>query len=241
MGLGLIFPLVLILNMGMTPALAGLALIPTTLPMVIMAPLAGRWYDRVGGRPPLVAGFLLLALSGLLLAFGVGQNSYLWLLPGLLMYGTGLAIVLSVNDPVSLDTLPESDEGQASGVSATAEQGGGAIGIAVLYALFHSSYLARLESEIEARGMPRLDAATGAAFKEGIQAAEQTGLRPGAFDPALTQYLIPAQNASDFGYSVTFIAVTVLALIGAAVTAFLVRKPATDTDDAETASSDLPA
>jgi len=241
MGLGLIFPLVLILNMGMTPALAGLALIPTTLPMVIMAPLAGRWYDRAGGRPPLVSGFLLLALSGLMLAVGVGQNNYLALLPGLLVYGTGLAIVLSVNDPVSLDTLPESDEGQASGVSATAEQGGGAIGIAVLYALFHSAYLSRLASEIDAAGMPRLDAATGEAFKEGIQAAEQTGLRPGAFDPALLRYLVPAENASDFGYSVTFLAVTVLALVGAAVTAFLVRKPAADIDDAEPAARDLPA
>jgi hypothetical protein len=57
MGLGLIFPLLLILNLQMNPALAGLALIPTTLPMVIVAPLAGRWYDRAGGRPPLVVGF----------------------------------------------------------------------------------------------------------------------------------------------------------------------------------------
>ena len=61
MGLGLIFPMVLILNLQMDPALAGLALIPTTIPMVLMAPLAGRWYDRSGGRPPLVAGFALLA------------------------------------------------------------------------------------------------------------------------------------------------------------------------------------
>ena len=47
-GLGLLFPLLLILNLQMDPGLAGLALIPTTLPMVIAAPLAGRWYDRVG-------------------------------------------------------------------------------------------------------------------------------------------------------------------------------------------------
>jgi MFS family permease len=44
MGLGLLFPLLLILNLRMDPGLAGLALIPTTLPMVAVAPLAGRWY-----------------------------------------------------------------------------------------------------------------------------------------------------------------------------------------------------
>ena len=35
MGLGLLFPLLLILNLGMNPALAGLALMPTTLPIVV--------------------------------------------------------------------------------------------------------------------------------------------------------------------------------------------------------------
>ncbi len=225
MGLGLIFPLVLILNLQMDPALAGIALIPATVPMVVVAPLAGRWYDRTGGRPPLVAGFGFLALSGVLLAIGVGHNSYLWLLPGLLAYGIGLAIVLTVNDPVSLDTVPESDSGQVSGVSATAEQGGGAIGIALLYALFHSAYISRLYSEIESKNLPRLDDATSSAFRDQIQAAEQTGLRPGSFDPALTQYLVPAEAASDFGYTVTFLAVTVLSLLAMGAVAWLVRKP----------------
>jgi len=90
MGLGLLFPLLLILNLGMSPALAGLALIPTTLPMVVGAPLAGRWYDRSGGRPPLVVGFGVLALSGIALTLGVhalGPESpnYPLLLPGLVL------------------------------------------------------------------------------------------------------------------------------------------------------------
>ena len=72
----------LILNLQMDPAFAGIALIPATVPMVIVAPLDGRWYDRTGGRPPLVAGFGFLALSGVLLAIGVGQQLSL-VLPGL--------------------------------------------------------------------------------------------------------------------------------------------------------------
>jgi MFS family permease len=98
MGLALLFPLLLILNLQMSPALAGLALIPTTLPMVFLAPLAGRWYDRAGGRPPLVAGFATLLASGVVLAWSVHANAYLPLLPGLLLYGMGLALILTVND-----------------------------------------------------------------------------------------------------------------------------------------------
>ncbi|MDT7553704.1 MAG: hypothetical protein QOI16_2240 [Pseudonocardiales bacterium] len=225
MGLGLIFPLLLILNLRMNPALAGLALIPTTVPMVVIAPLAGRWYDRSGGRPPLVVGFGCLAVAGVLLALGAGSRSYPWLLPGLLVYGVGLAIVLTVNDPVSIDTVPEQDHGQASGVSATAEQGGGAIGIALLYAVFHGSYLSRLQTDVAARNIPPLDDQTGPLLRDALNAAEQVGLHPATFDPRVVGYLDSARVASDYGYSVTFLATTVLALVGLIASAVLVRKP----------------
>jgi hypothetical protein len=174
----------------------------------------------------MVTGFVLLAVSGIALAIGVGHNNYLWLLPGLLIYGTGLAIVLTVNDPVSLDTIPESDQGQASGVSATAEQGGGAIGIAVLYAVYHTAYVGRLNSLIDAdSSIPDLDAVSSAALKQALLDAEQTGLDPDQFDPAVRMYLSAARSGSDFGYSVTFLAVTILSLVGALAVALLVRKP----------------
>ena len=146
------------------------------------------------------------------------------MLPGFLLYGTG-SIVLTVNDPVSLDTVPDADHGQASGVSATAEQGGGAIGIALLYALFHGTYVARLGDEITARGLPPLSGTSGNALKSSLEAAEQTGLHPATFDPALVRYLLPARAASDFAYSATFLAVTLVGLIGAAVAVTLVRRP----------------
>ena len=185
MGLALLFPLLLILNLQMSPGLAGLALLPTTLPMVVIAPLAGRWYDKIGGRWPLVTGFAVLILSGLLLALGAGSNTYLAILPGLLAFGLGLALVLTVNDPVSLDTVPSADQGQASGVSATAEQFGGAIGIAALYLLFHATYLSDLNAII-ARG-PLPDASTQQLIRlrEALQASEQTGLHPNSFPPGL--------------------------------------------------------
>jgi hypothetical protein len=56
----------------------------------------------------------------------------------------------------SLDTVPESDHGQASGVSATAEQFGGAVGIAGLYLIFHASYLNRLNSDIARSALPQM-------------------------------------------------------------------------------------
>jgi hypothetical protein len=97
MGLGLIFPLLLI---------------PTTVPMIFLSTAVGRWYDRSGGRPPLVVGFSVLAVSGIALGLGVHAlgpttHDYFFLLPGLLLFGTGLALVLTANDPVSLDSVDD--------------------------------------------------------------------------------------------------------------------------------------
>jgi EmrB/QacA subfamily drug resistance transporter len=232
MGLALLFPLLLILNLQLSPGLAGLALLPTTLPMVIIAPLAGRWYDKIGGRWPLVTGFAVLVLSGLLLALGADSNTYLAILPGLLAFGVGLALVLTVNDPVSLDTVPPADQGQASGVSATAEQFGGAVGIAALYLLFHAAYLSDLKGIIARSPTPNASAQQLIRLKDALQAAEQTGLHPNSFPADLVRYLVPARSASDHGYAVAFLAVSAVALVALVVMAIMVRRPpAEDADE----------
>ncbi|GAA1401755.1 multidrug resistance protein Stp [Pseudonocardia kongjuensis] len=234
MGLGLILPLLLVLNLGMDPATAGLALLASTAPMVLVAPLAGRWYDRVGGRIPLVAGFAALAVSGAMLAPAALFNEYLLLLPGLVVYGTGLAVVLTVNDPVGLDTVPGRDHGQASGVSATAEQGGGAIGIALLYAVFHHTYLARLHEEVALRGLAPLTDTTGAALRSDLEAAEQTGLDAHRFDEGTVAYLEAARTASDHGYRIVFVAVVVIGVLGMVTSALLVRGPVPEGHEVDT-------
>jgi EmrB/QacA subfamily drug resistance transporter len=227
-GLGVIFPLLLILNLTMSPALAGLALIPTTVPMVLVAPLAGRWYDRAGGRPPLVTGYAMLALSGVLIAVAIGSDDYVHLLPGLLVYGVGLSLVLTTNDPVSLDSISDPDQGQASGVSATAEQFGGALGIAVLYSVFHGTYVNRLTERIDASSLPDLTQQSGSALKNALDAAEASGLKYGSLSPGVKEYIVEARDASNYGYSVTFITVAVLATIAGGLVAWLVREPSED-------------
>ncbi len=225
LGLGVLLPLLLILNLGMDPGVAGLALVPTTVPMVAVAPLAGRWYDRVGGRIPLVVGFALLALSGLTLAITVHARNYWVILPGLVIFGIGLALVLTVNDPVSLDEVDEESSGQASGVSATAEQFGGAVGIAFLFILFHTVYVATLNADVDASPLSDLTRQSGQQLKDAIVAAEQTGLNPSTFDPAFKDYLGYTLDASQWGFSAAFLAVLALSAVGALLTWRTVRKP----------------
>ena len=227
MGVGVLFPLLLILNLGMPPGVAGLALIPTTIPMIAIAPLAGRWYDRSGGRSPLLVGFAVLALSGVALGLGVHLRSYWAIFPGFLLLGIGLALILTVNDPVTLDTLDETNHGEASGVSATAEQFGGALGISVLYLIFHVVYVSKLRANVNASPLADLTGAQSIQLRNDIVAAEQTGLNPRSFDPRFVDYLQVTLNASQWGFSIACLAVTVLAVLGGLLVRRVV-KPAPD-------------
>ena len=183
-----------------------------------------------------MVGFVVLAISGLL-AWGVYEQTFLGVLPGLLVYGIGLSLVLTTKDPVGLDTIPDADAGQASGVSATAEQFGGALGIAALYSVFHAVYVQQLHGGVNASRLPDLSDASYRALKAGIEAAETTGLRVEAFSVKLQAYLGIARDASEQAYLVTFLAVAGIAVLGSALVAWLVRKPPRKADDPSVAEA----
>ena len=144
------------------------------------------WCSACGGRPPLVTGYALLALSGVAMAVGIGSDEYVALLPGLLLYGTGLSLVLTTNDPVSLDSVAERDQGQASGVSATAERFGGALGIVVLYSIFHASCDYRRDA---ARHSAVRRGQWPQALRSGSRAARVSRARPRCLEPRLLGHL----------------------------------------------------
>jgi MFS family permease len=135
LGLGYLLPYLLLLVIGVDPAIAGIALIPSTIPIILAGPLAGRFFDKYGGRWALTGGFVVLAASGFALALAAGAESVGALVPGLVLQGIGLGIVLTVNDPTGLTAVPEDSQGQAAGAINTSEQLGGALGIAVLLAV----------------------------------------------------------------------------------------------------------
>jgi hypothetical protein len=100
------------------------------------------------------------------------------------------------------------------------------VGIAVLYAIFHTVYVQRLHQLIDAGPLKDLTAAQYEQLRNALQAAEQTGLSPRHFNQSLVAYLEPAYRAADRGYAAAFVAVAIIALAGMAVTASLVRRPA---------------
>jgi EmrB/QacA subfamily drug resistance transporter len=223
LGLGFLTPFFLLLVVGVSPAAAGVALIPATIPVILAGPLAGKAFDRFGGRWPLVAGFLVLAASGVVLAVSVSSESAVALIPGLLLQGLGLGIVLTVNDPTGLTAVPDKDAGEGAGMINTSEQLGGALGIAVLSAVELGINFHDLDSKLAAQGVHPTPQQTERA-RELIVEAEEKGINHLGHGRLLEIIKPDVISSHVHAFEVTFYASGAIAIVGALCTFILVRK-----------------
>ena len=118
--------------LGFTPVQAGLAIVPTTIAITLVAPLAGRLYDRVGARLPLALGTAATALGLAWTGAVIDRLSYAWLVPGYTAIGLGIALT---SGPATVDALTAAGpalRGQAAGLIQLVRQLGGVFGLAVI-------------------------------------------------------------------------------------------------------------
>ena len=118
--------------LGFTPIEAGLGMLPLTLPLLVAAPLAGRVYDRAGPRGIVAAGTLTAAIGFAAAAATLGELEYWMLVPGFVLIGTGIGLVMSPTNTDAMNSAPLELRGEASGTIQTVRQVGGALGIALL-------------------------------------------------------------------------------------------------------------
>ena len=224
LGLGFLMPFYLLLVIGVSPATAGIALLPASIPIILAGPLAGRVFDRVGGRVPLVVGFLILAASGATLAAGVGEQTVVALIPGLALQGLGLGVVLTVNDPTGLGAVPPEAQGEAAGSINTAEQLGGAIGIAGLTAVEVGAAEHITYERLADRGISVTPQEIDK-FKEYILQAEQAGRNQTSIDTRVVRVAIEDNVLAHVdSFRITFLASAGIALLGALFCFVLVRR-----------------
>lgn len=88
------------------------------------------------GRQVLAAGAVLVAVGAVALAEAAGGSSSLALLPGLALVGAGIGLVLVPLSAEVMGDVPAVEAGAAAGVLATAQQVGGALGVAVVGVVF---------------------------------------------------------------------------------------------------------
>ena len=114
---------------------AGLATLPLTGMLMLVAPMTGKLQQRFGNRALMSAG-LLLAAGGLL---GLTQltvdTGYMEIWPFYIMMGGGIALALPSTSAMAMGAVETERAGIASGVINASRQVGAAMGIAILGAV----------------------------------------------------------------------------------------------------------
>jgi MFS transporter, DHA2 family, multidrug resistance protein len=136
------------LIVGLSPLEAGLWSLPSALGFVVGSQFAPRVLH--GLRPAyVIAGGLALAAAGLYLLTQVGvSDGLLTLVTASLVISFGLAPVFGLTTELIVGSAPPEQAGAASGVSETASELGGALGIAVLGSVGAAIYRGRLVAEL---------------------------------------------------------------------------------------------
>jgi EmrB/QacA subfamily drug resistance transporter len=125
---------------GLSPFQSGLRTLPWTAMPAFVAPIAGVLAGRIGGRPILFAGMVLLT-AGLawIAAVATPTVEYLVLVPGFVMAGIGMGLFFAPIANVVLSAVDAIEEGQASGATNTIREIGGVFGVAVLASVFSAT------------------------------------------------------------------------------------------------------
>jgi EmrB/QacA subfamily drug resistance transporter len=117
-GSGLFLVLQLQNVLGYDATAAGAAMLPTILLITLLSPRAGTLAQRIGPRLPMTVGPLIVAAGTLLLAGVDGSAPYVVeILPGSLLQGLGMALVVAPLTATVLGAAPDALAGIASGVN----------------------------------------------------------------------------------------------------------------------------
>ncbi|MGA2837651.1 MAG: DHA2 family efflux MFS transporter permease subunit [Acidimicrobiales bacterium] len=113
---------------------AGLELMTMPLALGVTAPFAGRLADRLGARPPTIAG--MATVAGALAALGALRPTTPAFLLLLAVVGIGLGLFIPANNAAIMGSAPKGQSGLASGVLNMTRGMGTALGLALTGLVF---------------------------------------------------------------------------------------------------------
>jgi EmrB/QacA subfamily drug resistance transporter len=156
--------------LGYSPLQAGLRFLPSTLILVVLGPLAGRLTDRIGPRPLMTLGLTVVSAAVFIQSGITVHTSYARLLPGFILMGIGIGLVMSPMSTAAMNSVDRTKAGAASGVLSMSRMVGGTFGVAVMGALIATLGRSKIDASL-----PRVPAHTRAALANSLGAGGVPG------------------------------------------------------------------
>jgi len=119
-----------------SPLEAGIRFLPSTVVIIVTAPIAGRLTDRIGARIPIVIGLSFVATSLFFQSQITVDSDYGDLLPLFSLMGLGIGLTMSPMSTAAMNAVEEAKAGVASGILSMSRMVGGTFGVAAVGALF---------------------------------------------------------------------------------------------------------
>jgi EmrB/QacA subfamily drug resistance transporter len=113
-------------GLGTSATVAGLIMLPSTLAMLLAAPISGRVGARRGSKGPLMAGAAITAAGLALFALSHG-NAVVLLIWGAIQ-GAGIGLAFAALPNLIIDVVPQTQTGEATAVNTLLRNVGASIG-----------------------------------------------------------------------------------------------------------------
>nr|WP_179435131.1 MFS transporter [Microbacterium pseudoresistens] len=118
---------------GLGATAAGLASLPMSILMILLSSRIGTWAGRLGPRPFMTAGPLLMAAGALWLLTVTVPFDYWWqVLPAMILMGLGLSVTVAPLTAAILGSVDERRSGIASAVNNAVSRAAGLLIVAAL-------------------------------------------------------------------------------------------------------------
>jgi MFS family permease len=121
---------------------SGVSFLPVTFIIAIVSGVVSNMVNKVGYKPFLVAGPVILSIGLFTIAhtMKVGGNYWHNVFPGLALCALGMGFSFISMTLAATSGVPKHFSGLASGVLNTSQQIGGALGLAILAAVYASTF-----------------------------------------------------------------------------------------------------
>jgi EmrB/QacA subfamily drug resistance transporter len=223
MGSTYVIPVFVQTQIGFTPLLAGLMMMPAGIMLAFIFPVAGRMADAIPASTMIIAGLLLFALGFAFMTFADVDTTF-WTLVGMVMVSRlGLGFINPSLNASSLKALPADKLRQGAGVANFMRQLGGAFGINLMVAFFEVRTRFHADALTATQGWD--NRTTQRLLQQVEQLLQRSGLPFQQQKAGAYEYLasILQAKAEMLAFSDTFIVVGVVALVALIPAAMLSR------------------
>jgi EmrB/QacA subfamily drug resistance transporter len=202
-------------QLGYSALESGLSFLPVTLLSFAVAPLAGKFAERIGVRYFFGAGLGLIGIGLILMAGLDASDDWTALLPGFILAGVGVGLTNPALATAAVGVVPPQRAGMASGINSTFRQVGIATGIAAWGAVFQHLVNGQAQAFSAAVGRSGPPAGASGSFSDFISFGIYHRLGPNATAPGREAFL--------HGLNHILVYAAIVAFIGAVASALLTR------------------